>query len=120
MNRDQRVAERECPYVAGESNFSRAGPTDPSKAARWSATNSRRLEPAPGGTLVVGQHLGLTGTRVNSGNTAPMNDAADIVGVALDGIETGRHEILADDISAAVKHNLATPIKGGCPGLCGS
>lgn len=82
-----------------------------SKAPLWSATNSLRLELAPRGTLVVGLHLGLTDTPMNAGSTAPMNQAADIVTIALDGIETGQLEILADDISAAVNQNLAAPIE---------
>jgi NAD(P)-dependent dehydrogenase (short-subunit alcohol dehydrogenase family) len=88
-----------------------------SKAALWSATNSLRLELAPHGTLVVGLHLGLTDTPMNAGNSSPMHSAPDMVAIALDGVEAGQREILADDISVAVKQNLAAPIETMYPQL---
>ncbi|WP_433655113.1 SDR family oxidoreductase [Nocardia sp. CA-128927] len=88
-----------------------------SKAALWSATNTLRLELAPHGTQVVGLHLGPTDTPMNAGYTAPMNDPADVVRIALDGIEAGEFEILADDICAEVKQKLAAPIETMYPQL---
>jgi len=61
-----------------------------SKAALWSATNSLRLELAPKSTLVVGLHLGFTDTAMNEGLDAPMNDPADVVAAALDGVEVDK------------------------------
>jgi len=37
----------------------------------------------------------------------PKNDPADVVRVALDGIQAGRIEVLADDFTAQVKAALA-------------
>ncbi|WP_433662661.1 SDR family oxidoreductase [Nocardia sp. CA-128927] len=88
-----------------------------SKAALWSATNALRLELAPHGTLVVGLHLGPTDTPMNTGYTAPMNDPADVVRIALNGIEAGEFEVLADDICAEVKQKLAAPIETMYPQL---
>ncbi|WP_405163672.1 SDR family oxidoreductase [Nocardia sp. NBC_01499] len=88
-----------------------------SKAALWSATNSLRLELAPHGTLVVGLHLGYTDTPMTARLDVPKNDPADIVRIALDGVEAGELEILADDLSAQVKQNLAAPIETMYPQL---
>ncbi|MFC9439302.1 SDR family oxidoreductase [Nocardia sp. NPDC057030] len=88
-----------------------------SKAALWSATNSLRLELAPHGTQVVGLHLGYTDTPMTARLDVPKNDPADIVRIALDGVEAGELEILADDISAQVKHNLAAPLETMYPQL---
>lgn len=88
-----------------------------SKAALWSATNSLRLELAPHGTQVVGLHLGYTDTPMTARLDVPKNDPADIVRITLDGVEAGELEILADDISAQVKHNLAASIETMYPQL---
>ncbi|MEV6560897.1 SDR family oxidoreductase [Nocardia sp. NPDC051756] len=88
-----------------------------SKAALWSATNSLRLELAPHGTQVVGLHLGYTDTPMTARLDVPKNDPADIVRIALDGVDAGELEILADDISAQVKLNLAASIETMYPQL---
>jgi NAD(P)-dependent dehydrogenase (short-subunit alcohol dehydrogenase family) len=87
-----------------------AGAYSASKAALWSATNSLRVELAPNGTLVSGLHLGYTDTGMTAGRDEPMNDPADIVRIALDGVAAGDYEILADEISKQVKQGLAAPI----------
>jgi NAD(P)-dependent dehydrogenase (short-subunit alcohol dehydrogenase family) len=88
-----------------------------SKAALWSATNSLRLELAPRGILVSGLHLGFTATPMTKGIDTPMNDAADVVRAALNGLEEGDYEILADDLSVTTKANLAAPIEVMYPQL---
>ncbi|RFA06938.1 short-chain dehydrogenase [Subtercola boreus] len=87
-----------------------AGTYSASKAAFWSATNSLRIELAPQGTQVVGLHLGYTDTPMTAGIDAPMNDPADVVRAAYDGLEAGELEVLADELSASVKAGLAGPI----------
>jgi NAD(P)-dependent dehydrogenase (short-subunit alcohol dehydrogenase family) len=87
------------------------------KAALWSATNTLRLELAPQGTLVTGLHLGYTATPMTAGIDAPMNDAADVVRTALDGIEAGEYEILADQASVSVKAALSGSIEAMYPQL---
>ena len=94
-----------------------AGAYSASKAALWSATNSLRLELAPQGTLVTGLHLGYTDTPMTAGIDAPMNDPADVVRSALDGVEAGEYEVLADQLSIDVKQGLAAPILGLYPQL---
>ncbi|WP_411152565.1 SDR family oxidoreductase [Streptomyces sp. A30] len=77
------------------------------KAAEWSLTNGIRLELAGQGTLVTGLHLSSTDTDMMAGSDIEKNDPADVVRTALDGIEAGRIEILADDATAQVKAALS-------------
>lgn len=86
-----------------------------SKAALWMATNVLRLELEPQGTQVVGLHLGYTDTPMTVGVTAEKNDPADVVSDAYDGLEAGRLEVLADEVSVQVKAGLAAPIEGLYP-----
>jgi NAD(P)-dependent dehydrogenase (short-subunit alcohol dehydrogenase family) len=90
-----------------------------SKAALWSATNSLRLELAPQGTLVSGLYLGYTATPMTAGIDAPMNDPADIVRAAFDGIEAGDHEILADELSVTTRSRMGAPVEEIYPELVG-
>ncbi|WCN84042.1 SDR family oxidoreductase [Micromonospora sp. LH3U1] len=77
------------------------------KAAEWSLTNGIRLELAGQGTLVTGLHLGSADTDMSAGYDGEKVDPADVVRAALDGIEAGRIEVLADEWSAYVKASLA-------------
>ncbi len=86
-----------------------------SKAALWMATNVLRLELAPQGTQVLGLHLGYTDTPMTAGVTAEKNDPADVIRDAYDGLEAGRLEVLADDVSIQVKAGLAAPVEALYP-----
>lgn len=77
------------------------------KAAEWSLTNGIRLELAAQGTLVTGLHLGSTDTDMMAGWDGPKNDPADVVRVALDGIEAGQLEVLVDADSIHTKAALS-------------
>lgn len=77
------------------------------KAAEWSLTNGIRLELAGQGTLVTGLHLGSADTDMMAGYDVDKMDPADVVRAALDGVEAGRVEVLADEWSAYVKASLA-------------
>ena len=90
-----------------------------SKAALWSATNSLRLELAPQRTLVSGLYLGYTDTPMTDGIDAPKNDPADVVAAALDGIEAGELEILADELSATVRGRMGERVEAIYPELVG-
>jgi NAD(P)-dependent dehydrogenase (short-subunit alcohol dehydrogenase family) len=78
-----------------------------SKAALWSQSNSLRLELEPRGTTVTGLHVGYVDTDLAAGVDAPKSDPRDVAALALDGIQTGAYEVLADDISRQVKAGLA-------------
>ncbi|MEU8165108.1 SDR family oxidoreductase [Micromonospora sp. NPDC049004] len=77
------------------------------KAAEWSLTNGVRLELAAQGTLVTGLHLGAADTDMMADYDGVKMNPADVVRAALDGIEAGQLEVLADEWSAHVKASLA-------------
>ncbi|HEY6887687.1 MAG TPA: SDR family oxidoreductase [Solirubrobacter sp.] len=77
-----------------------------SKAAAWSLTNGIRLELAEQGTLVTGVLLSSTDTDMMAGWDIPKNDPADVVRAALDGLEAGELEVIADADTAAAKAAL--------------
>jgi NAD(P)-dependent dehydrogenase (short-subunit alcohol dehydrogenase family) len=80
------------------------------KAAAWSMTNGVRLELIGQGTYVAGVHIGLVDTDMAAGLDLPKSAPADIVRIALDGIEAGLIEIVADDWSAHVKASLSADL----------
>ncbi|MFF9160883.1 SDR family oxidoreductase [Streptomyces longwoodensis] len=84
-----------------------AGPYSASKAALWSQSNSLRLELRPRGIAVTGLHVGYVDTDMAADVDAPKSDPHDVAARALDGVESGAHEVLADDISRQVKAGLA-------------
>jgi NAD(P)-dependent dehydrogenase (short-subunit alcohol dehydrogenase family) len=77
------------------------------KAAAWSLTNGIRLELAGQGTLVTGLLMSATDTDMMAGWDIPKNDPADVVRQALDGIEAGALEVIADADTAAAKAGLS-------------
>ncbi|MDO9354911.1 MAG: SDR family oxidoreductase [Solirubrobacteraceae bacterium] len=83
-----------------------AGGYSASKAAAWSLTDGVRLDLASQGTQVTGLYLSATDTDMMAGWDIPKNDPADVVRAALDGLEAGRLEILADEDTAATKRTL--------------
>jgi NAD(P)-dependent dehydrogenase (short-subunit alcohol dehydrogenase family) len=87
------------------------------KAALWSATNTQRLALAGNGTLVTALHLGYTDTPMTAGLDVAKNDPADIVAQAYDGVETGAHEVLADEVSAQTRAALGGPLTALYPQL---
>ncbi|NEB00416.1 SDR family oxidoreductase [Streptomyces sp. SID13726] len=88
-----------------------------SKAALWSQTNSLRLELRPRGIAVTGLHVGYVDTDLAAGVDAPKSDPRDVAVLALDGVEAGAHEVLADDISRQVKAGLAGDLAALYPQL---
>ncbi|MEV6586953.1 SDR family oxidoreductase [Streptomyces acidicola] len=78
-----------------------------SKAALWSQTNSLRLELRPRGIAVTGLHMAQVDTDMTAGFEVPKSTPGDIAALALDGIEEGAHEVLADDITRQVKAGLS-------------
>lgn len=86
-------------------------PYGASKAALWSQTNSLRLELQPRGIAVTGLHMAYVDTDMASGVDAPKADPRDIAVAALDGIEAGAHEVLADDTTRWVKSQLSADLE---------
>ena len=81
------------------------------KAALWSATDSMRLELGSRGVQVVGVYVGLVDTDMATFADAPKSDPADVVRQVLDGIESGAEEVLADEMTHAVRAQMDKPIQ---------
>jgi NAD(P)-dependent dehydrogenase (short-subunit alcohol dehydrogenase family) len=77
------------------------------KSAEWSLTNALRLQLAGQGTQVSALHVGYMDTDMVRHVTAAKNDPAVVAKLALDALEAGEVEILADDLSRTVRANLA-------------
>jgi NAD(P)-dependent dehydrogenase (short-subunit alcohol dehydrogenase family) len=77
------------------------------KAAEWSLTNGIRLELAAQRTLVSGLFMSATDTDMMAGWDIEKNDPAHVVRLALDGIEVGSLEIVADEDTAQSKAALS-------------
>jgi NAD(P)-dependent dehydrogenase (short-subunit alcohol dehydrogenase family) len=77
------------------------------KSAAWSLTNALRTELAGQGTQVSALHVGFMDTDMISHVDAPKNDPATIAKLALDAVEAGEVEIVADEQSRKVQAGLA-------------
>ena len=93
----------------------RSGAYCAAKAAEWSLTNALRQELAPRGTRVTSLHVGYMDTDMARHVTAPKSDPADIARMALDAIEAGETEIVADEISKQVLAGLSAGVRGLYP-----
>jgi NAD(P)-dependent dehydrogenase (short-subunit alcohol dehydrogenase family) len=87
--------------------FSHGTSYSATKAALWQATNGLRIELAPQGTGVTGLHVGYIDTDMTAGIDGPKASAADVARQALDGVEAGAFEVLADDVTRDVKRGLS-------------
>ncbi|MFF1832771.1 SDR family oxidoreductase [Streptomyces sp. NPDC058231] len=80
-----------------------------SKAAAWAQTDAVREELAPRGIVVSALHVGYMDTDMAAAVPAEQKtDPADVAAQALDGIEKGLPEIVADELTRQVKQGLAT------------
>src|SRR5580698_1712978 len=77
------------------------------KSAEWSMTNALRQELAAQGTIVSALHVGYMDTDMTVGVKGPKSDPAAVAQIALDGIENGEVEILADEVSRSLRSALA-------------
>jgi NAD(P)-dependent dehydrogenase (short-subunit alcohol dehydrogenase family) len=85
-----------------------AGSYAASKAAAWAMSDAVREELAPRGISLSALHVGFMNTDMAAGvPAADKVDPADVATQALDGIEAGRPEILADDVTRQVKQGLS-------------
>ncbi|MGW3635339.1 SDR family oxidoreductase [Streptomyces sp. NPDC005122] len=81
-----------------------------SKAAFWSQTNSLRLDLKPRGIEVTGLHVGYVDTDMAAHVDSPKSSPDAVAAQALDGIESGAFEVLADDLTRQVKAQLSDDI----------
>ncbi|WP_295636673.1 SDR family oxidoreductase [uncultured Methylibium sp.] len=77
------------------------------KSAAWSLTNGLRHELRAQGTQVLGMHMGFVDTDLTRGIDMPKTTADDVVRRALDALEAGAEEVLADEITQQVKRGLS-------------
>lgn len=77
-----------------------------SKSAAWSLTNALRNELAQQKTQVLGLHMAYVDTDLTRGLEAPKSSPQDIVRRALDGLESGLDEVLADEVTQQVKRGM--------------
>ena len=74
-----------------------------SKSAAWSLTNALRHELAAQKTQVMGLHMAYVDTDLTRGFDVPKTSPVQIVRRALDGLEAGADEVLADELTQHVK-----------------
>jgi NAD(P)-dependent dehydrogenase (short-subunit alcohol dehydrogenase family) len=80
-----------------------------SKSAAWSLTNSLRHELAAQKTQVLALHMGFVDTDLVRSFDSPKSSPEEIVVRALDGLESGLDEVLADEVTRVVKQGLTAP-----------
>lgn len=78
-----------------------------SKAAVWSLSNGLRNDLRAQGTQVLTLHMGFVDTDLTRGIEMPKATPAEIVARALDGLEAGAEEVLADELTRQVRLGLA-------------
>ncbi|MFY1688612.1 SDR family oxidoreductase [Plantactinospora sp. WMMB782] len=78
-----------------------------SKAAEWSLTNGVRLELASQKTQVTALALAIADTDMMAGYDIPKLPPHEVVTMALDGLEAGELEVVADAPTARVKASLS-------------
>lgn len=94
--------------------------TSSSRNLMASATESMRIELAPRGVQVVGVYVGLVDTDMGRFADAPKSDPADVVRQVLDGIEAGKEDVLADEMSRQVRASLNVPARERIARLMGN
>ena len=88
-------------------SFPGVGAYSAAKSAEWSLTNALRQQLAEQGTQVAALHVGYMDTDMAAGVAGPKSDPASVAAIALDALEAGAVEILADEISHQVQAGLA-------------
>ncbi|MDR6855839.1 SDR family oxidoreductase [Variovorax guangxiensis] len=77
-----------------------------SKSAAWSLTNALRNELAVQKTQVLGLHMAYVDTDLTRGFDVPKSSSEEIVQRALDGLESGLDEVMADELTLQVKRGM--------------
>ena len=80
-----------------------------SKSAAWSLTNALQHELAAQKTQVLGLHMAYVDTDLTRGFEVQKSSAEEIVQRALDGLEAGADEVLADALTQQVRQGLTAP-----------
>jgi NAD(P)-dependent dehydrogenase (short-subunit alcohol dehydrogenase family) len=86
-----------------------------SKSAAWSLTNSLRHELAAQKTQVLALHMAFVDTDLARALPGEKTSPEVIVARALDALEAGHSEVLADDRTKFVKQGLTAPVPSYLP-----
>ncbi len=86
-----------------------------SKSAAWSLTNSLRHELAAQKTQVLALHMAFVDTDLVRAIEGEKSSPESIVKRALDGLESGLDEVLADERTKLVKQGLTAPTPSYLP-----
>jgi NAD(P)-dependent dehydrogenase (short-subunit alcohol dehydrogenase family) len=78
-----------------------------SKSALWSLSNGLRNDLRAQGTQVMSLHMGFVDTDLTQGIEMPKASPEAIVKQALDALESGAQEVLADELTRQVKGGLS-------------
>lgn len=95
--------------VASWINGGELGAYAASKSAAWSLTNALRHELADQKTQVLGLHMAYVDTDLTRSFEVPKSSAEEIVQRALDGLEAGVDEVLADALTQQIRQGLTAP-----------
>jgi len=98
-------------------SFPGSGAYCAAKSAEWSLTNALRLELAEQGTQVSALHVGFMDTDMVRHVDAPKSDPAVVARLALDELEAGNPEILADEVSRQLQGGLSGGVAALYPQL---
>ena len=78
-----------------------------SKSALWSLSNGLRNDLRGQGIQVLTLHMGFVDTDLTKGLEMPKSTPEAIVERALQALEAGAHEVLADEMTKQVKAGLS-------------
>ncbi|SNT42973.1 Short-chain dehydrogenase [Streptosporangium subroseum] len=87
------------------------------KSAAWSLTNALRVQLAEQKTLVTGLYVGYMDTDMAAHIDGPKSNPATVAHAALDGVEAGRYEVLADETTVNVRAALSGDLTALYPQL---
>jgi NAD(P)-dependent dehydrogenase (short-subunit alcohol dehydrogenase family) len=79
-----------------------------SKAAAWSFTNTLRIQLQDQGTRVLALHVGYVDTDMTRGLNVAKSNPEEVIRQALDALEAGKAEVLADAGTRELKADLAS------------
>lgn len=78
------------------------------KSAAWALTNGLRSEMVEQGTQVLALHMGFVETDLTKDLDVPKQTPEAIVKAALDALEAGESEVMADEMTRKVKAGLSS------------
>jgi len=100
-------------WLADGSN----GAYSSAKSAEWGLTNALRLELAPKRVKMIGLHVAYMDTDMFMNKDVPKTAPEKIAKTAIDGIQSGITEILADEISRSLQQSLSGGVRALYPDL---